>query len=320
MKVPQNLNNLILQVKLGKITPQQGLNLLVEDIQTFPFLYGLQQYDEEFKSEFILKLLQAGPGFFERYREENGQFKTYIYSLIKYQIQDLLRSMKKDMIREKNVEKMSVMDYEESIDKYSKDEYNLSFVNFKPYKPVKTELPPYLRNNPLLCDQNYKKLFSEKGKERKINKLKKTALVLALKSCYYLTDENCREISKLCNISYESLDTVVQELKDSTNRKEAKFRQIQESRDKSFQLKCMFNEKLNEETNENVKEKLKKNYEYHTKHWISKNEILKQGSVLPSPTNKKLAETLGICERQVGYYLQNAEKIVNAYVNENAHE
>ena len=292
MKVPQNLNNLILQVKLGKITPQQGLNLLVEDIQTFPFLYGLQQYDEEFKSEFILKLLQAGPGFFERYREENGQFKTYIYSLIKYQIQDLLRSMKKDTIREKNVEKMSVMDYEESIDKYSKDEYNLSFVNFKPYKPVKTELPPYLRNNPLLCDQNYKKLFSEKGKERKINKLKKTALVLALKSCYYLTDENCREISKLCNISYESLDTVVQELKDSTNRKEAKFKQLQESRDKSFQLKCMFNEKLNEETNENVKEKLKKNYEYHTKHWISKNEILKQGSVLPSPTNKKLAETL----------------------------
>lgn len=319
MKVPQNLNNLIIQVKLGKITPHQGLNLLVEDIQTFPFLYGLHQYDEEFQSEFILKLLQAGPGFFERYREENGQFKTYIYSIIRYQIQDLIRSMKKDTIREKNVEKMSVLNYEESVENYSNDEYN--FVNFKPYKPEKTDLPPFANKNNIQSNQNYKNIFTpQRGKERKINKFKKTALVLALKSCYYLTDENCREISKLCNISYDSLDSIIQELKSSTNQREEKLKQLQDSRDKSFQLKCMFHEKLNEETNSEEKEELKRNYEYHARHWLSKNESLKQKSVLPSPTNKKLAETLGICERQVGYYLQNAEKIVNDYVTKNANE
>lgn len=324
MKVPQNLNNLIIQVKLGKLTPQEGLNLIAEDIQEFPFLYGLHVYDEEFRSDLILKLLQNGPGFFYRYKAENGVFKTYLNSLIRFQIQDLLRAQKKIKFKEKNIETMSILEYENDQDKYNDDEFSNSFVSFSPYTSKNTDFPPYskkfsdkIRTQTADNDINVKKQF---GKQRKSTKLKKTALVLALKSCYYMTDEHYKSLSQLCGIPYESIEKLVEEVKESTSMRQNKISKIQTARDKAFQLKCMINERLQNEENENAKEFLQRTYEYHTKHWNNTNSLLKEKAFFPSPTNKKVAEVLGLCERQVGYYLQNADKIVTEYINNSSNE
>ena len=49
---------------------------------------------------------------------------------------------------------------------------------------------------------------------------------------------------------------------------------------------------------------LEKKYLKHTQLWISLNKKLKDGVINIRPTNKAIADVLGICERQVSYYIK----------------
>lgn len=338
MKVHENLNILEEEVSQGKLSPREGFERILSDMMEFPQNYGIQNYDEELRSDLILRLLQRGPDFFKRYNKSFGQFSTYFSSLVKYQMKGILHQHQINQITEKNISEISKIEYENSQLKYNNQEFSYRLTNFKPYFPVKTDKPPYRAKNTLAvnrhnaqnhkvaeketfygkeeefkCSTQSKKLIPAETKYSKNSRFERTALVLALKSCYYLTDDHIDGISTLCKIPKEKLIEIVEELKESTEKRQDKIQKVQKARDRSFQLRRKIEEELANFPAEDKKQELLKNYRLHTRNWNVKNNTLKDSAYLPSPTNKKIGEVLGLCERQVGYYLQKASETVENY-------
>ncbi|MBQ5999716.1 MAG: hypothetical protein IJL70_09660 [Treponema sp.] len=319
MKVPENLNTLAILVKLGKITQKDGLNRIAADILEHPFNYGLHQFDEEFQSEVILSLLQKGPDLFNRYNPTQGQFKTYLCSLIRYQIKEILRANHKKEINEKHIAIMSMLDYENSVAKYNAEEPVFALSDFKPHATKHSEQVPFRDNHTLqsyINKKNNEELDCIKlmGKYKKKNQIKKTALILALKSCCYITDSHIENLSEFCGIPKEKLISLVEELKDSLEDRRMKLSKIQNSRDREFLLKRNLEEEINNSYESKNEERLVKFYDLHKKHWTMRNSELQNKNCYPSPTNKKVAEVLGICERQVGNYLQHADEVIENFL------
>ncbi|MCR5496204.1 MAG: hypothetical protein K6F15_11280 [Treponema sp.] len=336
IKAKENLNEVAKSVCEGKITPQQGLDLILKDIMNFPLSYGLTKYDDELKSDLVLRLLERGPSFFIRYKGEIGEFSTYLKSLIKYQIREIYRLKRLDDISSKDIEDYSKFDYESSQSKYEKEEFSYRLSNFKPYFPGKMDKIPYASKNNfrainkeskenLVAENinNYKKedfsmgntspCFNFQNKYQKKTWFEKTALILALKSSYYLTDEHIEGISNLCKIPKSKLIEVVEELKDSIAYKEKKIQMAQRARDRSYQLHRKAARQLEDFPKSDKKNILEEKYKFYTKKWLEKNKKLKEAPYFACPTNKKIAEVLGLCERQVGYYLQKADETIHKH-------
>ncbi|MBQ1629123.1 MAG: hypothetical protein II098_08200 [Treponema sp.] len=319
MKVPENLNTLAILVNLGKITPKEGLNRIAADVLEHPFNYGLHQFDEEFQSEVILGLLQKGQNLFKRYDPAQGQFKTYLCTLIRYQIKEVLRTNHKKELNEKHIAIMSMLDYENSMAKYNAEEPVFALSDFKPHPLNPTEKVPFRDNHTLqsyITKKNNEELDCIKlmGKYRKKNQIKKTALILALKSCCYITDSHIDNLSEFCGIPKEKIISLVEELKDSLEMRRMKLKKIQNSRDRAFLLKRNLEEEINNASDSKKEDRLVKFYDLHKKHWTMRNSQLQNKNCYPSPTNKKIAEVLGICERQVGNYLQNADEVIEEFL------
>ena len=319
MKVQKNVNELVFHVKLGKITAKEALDIIVSDMQENPVLYGLHQFDEEFRSDLILKILQKGAKIFDLYNPNNGQFKTYLSSLIKYQAKDLLREKYKKEINEKHLSSMSILNYEAETEKYALCESGLSLSDFKPFIPSSKEKIPYRDTYTLQSyirqkEQDEFNCIKIMGKYGKKNQIKKTALVLALKSCSYITDDYIDSLSSFCGIPKETIERLIDEVKDSLEEKNKKITRIKNSRDREFLLKRNLEEKINSMNGKDGVNQLERFYDLHKKHWEIRNNELHNKKYLPSPTNKKVAEVLGICERQVGNYLQHADEVIEEFL------
>ncbi len=319
MKVQKNVNELVFHVKLGKITAKEALDIIVSDMQENPVLYGLHQFDEEFRSDLILKILQKGAKIFDLYNPNNGQFKTYLSSLIKYQAKDLLREKYKKEINEKHLSAMSILNYEAETEKYAFCESGLSLSDFKPFIPSSKEKIPYRDTYTLQSyiqqkEQDEFNCIKIMGKYGKKNQIKKTALVLALKSCSYMTDDYIDSLSNFCGIPKETIERLIDEVKDSLEEKNKKITRLKNSRDKEFLLKRNLEEKINSLNGKDGANQLERFYDLHKKHWEIRNNELHNKKYLPAPTNKKVAEVLGICERQVGNYLQHADEVIEEFL------
>lgn len=340
MKVHENLNKIAEQVNAGKLAPQEGLDRILEDMLNYPWFYGIQNLDEELRSDLVLRLLERGPGFFSRYKSDSGQFVTYFSTLVRYQVRDAMRCRHLKEINEKNVSELSRIEYENSLSKYNSQEYSYRLSNFKPYFPGRQDKAPFRPKHVILQEERTeqkktaaenagqyskareifpatkKNILNINGKYCKKNLFEKTTLVLALKSCYYLTDDHIEGVSTLCGIPKEKLIEIVEELKESVSKREEKIMRAQKARDRSFQLRLKIEEELEDLPENARKEELLKNLQLHTKNWNSRNSMLKTQSYHPSPTNRKIAEVLGLCERQIGYYLQKAGETVEKHNKE----
>ena len=54
------------------------------------------------------------------------------------------------------------------------------------------------------------------------------------------------------------------------------------------------------------KHKLSNKYDKQTNTWKTLNQQLKKGIINIRPTNKAIAKALGMCERQISFYIKNA--------------
>ena len=137
---------------------------------------------------------------------------------------------------------------------------------------------------------------------------------MALKSCSYITDEYIDSLSSFCGIPKETVIRLIEEVKDTLEEKNRKISRIQKSRDREFLLKRHIEEELNSNNRNDRTIELERFYDLHKKHWEIRNNELQNRKYLPSPTNKKVAEVLGICERQVGNYLQHADEVIEEFL------
>lgn len=146
----------------------------------------------------------------------------------------------------------------------------------------------------------------------KASKSAKTTLILALKSSYYMTEENIETVCDYCEISKKLMEETIRELKESVEDKQSKRERLQSYRDKSFNMHIKYQTELFENTDPKKRQELLEKYRLHTENWHKRNHKLQDEHSKVCPTNKQLAEILGIGERQVANYIHNAEKLVES--------
>lgn len=146
-------------------------------------------------------------------------------------------------------------------------------------------------------------------------------MVLALKSSYNITETNINMIASCCNIDKEKLQEIVDYLNDKLKCKLTRKRELEEKRNSVYFYKKKYEhqiKKLSEEVKEDnkyVSESLTEKYNRKYEKWGNLNKKLNNSSHFLKPTNKEIANVLGLCERQVNYYIK-ALKNINDKENE----
>jgi len=297
----EELNALPEKLYSGKLSHKKAMDEICKYvIENYP-LYGLHKHDEDFKQEILLELVERGHHIFRLYKPDYGDFFTFLYCYICTLINSCYKKQACATLKEK-------ITMEDSLDTLSEKEFKYHRIDFDNFDLPKIPYAPK-RIPPEEIQQTLREL-SLKRNDKKI-------LVLALKSSYYLTDEQIDRICKLYKIKPEYFISMIQHCKDSMLKKTERRERAMERRNFAYYHHRRYNQilyNIEEDYSLNKPEYLLAEYEYkekkHRKSWNRLNEAFENGLLYMRPTNKTVASLMGICERQVNYYINCARREV----------
>ena len=304
-----NLNLIPDMLQKNEVTRKEALNLLCEFILSDRPVFGLIKFDEDFVSELILRILERGTVIFDSFNPESGSFYTYFFKYVQSVKFHLLKELSINELKYKHVVELS------------KEDLYISDTNCT-YYPSKSLIKNEEKNIDEILNKSdiYPKDFLKLIKKHPRG-YEKLLLVLALKSSYNITERNINMISSCCNIDKEKLQEIVDYLNDKLECKLTRKRKLEEKRNSVYFYKKKYEhqiKKLNEEVKEDnkyVSESLTEKYNRKYEKWGNLNKKLNNSSHFLKPTNKEIANVLGLCERQVNYYIK-ALKNINDKENE----
>ena len=295
------LDYVLKDLNSGTITVKQAVNRICTFISKNYPVFGLHRYDEDFRSEIILAFLERGEHILSLYNPEAGNFFTFIYCYL-----NTLASSKRKVHAKSSVSEIVVMEelkktVEEKALKYTGINYSHIDMPKAPYayKPVPAEELKNALQELASCNAD------------------KKILVLALKSSFYLPDSQIDRICKLYKINKEHFYELIQVCKNSIQKKSDKRWKIQERRNSAYyhhqRYKTIIN-KLSQDDisheNDILISRISRKQQKCKKQWSKLNHSFEKGLMKLRPTNRTVANLLGICERQVSYYINCAKKEV----------
>ncbi len=311
-------------VQSGKLNWNQGIRQMIVFILKNKPLFGLTRYDDDFISEVIIDFLDRGEAAMAQYLRLNGTFYSYTYCFVKNICNSIIkRKSIKHVIEYHNLYE-SIINYENKIDSYA----NIKYSEFERPKVPYNFTPISVNDFQIACKtdsyQIKKIIKSDKSELYKeiMDKLRDFSplmiqniiLVLALKSSYYITEDQITAITQMFNIDYNKFHQIILKIKTEIVDREENKLQLEMRRNKAyFQHKKLrdqieFN-KNSEEYREYLNPQLKVKYKRSTKNWTVLNHQLEEGKVMIRPTTKLIAKVLGISIRQVTYYQSTARKL-----------
>lgn len=320
-KSPLDLEEISKQVQNKKLSAEDGAKLIAEDLHRNPNAYFLISEDEDIISELSLKIIEIAPYVFKNYKKNLCSFKTYIVSFLKYQTLSLLRIRKIKSKKEHAILRHMELSYEHKLSQYENDEESFKIAHMRNFvPPAKDKISWKERHN--------KKYAAKKSSPEKIKNLAqywknrsstkaRTALILALKSSYYMTEENIDSVCDYCELSKNIMKDAIREFEQKNSTRKKKVEKMQNMRNKSFSKLIQIQEEIKKfDDNQEDTSELVKKYKYHTENWNKRNDKLKSPGFKICPTNKDVGKILGICERQVGNYIKNAENLAEEMKND----
>lgn len=311
-------------VKAGKTSWKQVSKDLVLFILKNKPMFGLQKFDEDFISDFIIIFLDRGPESMAEYNTNRGPFFSYLFCITRnYQTSLMKKAAVQNQIEYLKLSE-SISNYESKIDAYK----NINFNDFEKPKIPYSYKPISYKDFQIACktdSYHIKRVINSKesGLSENIkDKLKDYSpimiqniiMVLSLKSAYYITDEQIDKISALLNIEPSKLHQIIQDVKLQMERRIHNKEKIEIRRNRAYFLHKRFKSQM--EWNEsNIAEpeyenyKLNKKYLKNTRNWNNLNHQLEEGKIHIRPTTKLIAKILGMSPRQVTYYQTTARKL-----------
>lgn len=148
----------------------------------------------------------------------------------------------------------------------------------------------------------------------KISNIDRKILILVIRYAYFITDEHIHNICNTYKAQEESLFSLIEYVRKIMEKKMERHQALIERRNKAYfyhkkyesQIKYI-DESVYITEPEKLKENLKDKNQKHICTWQNHNQKLKEGCLFPHPSNKMIADLLGISERQVCYYLYCAK-------------
>lgn len=320
MKNRDFINEIPALLEEGNISKEEAIKVIAEYVMLHPRAYGIPEHADDLRSEMNVRILQNTEALLDRYEKRYCEFSTYLYSFVHYQLLTILKIWKDNTICDRTFFRDFHSELETLLCNYEQDEYEYKILHFTPHSLSQMEKAPYKRK-----EKNSEKQFETAKRLLQANadltdyfrsiksSKEKMLLILALKSSYFIDEEQIKNVSEYCNIPVSKLSNSISDMNDTLNKKTKEIKEMENKRDKEFFLHRKYREEMQDFDDYNINTARAKHvghlYEYHTTKWKNQNELIKQRKLKNCPSNRSIADVLGICERQVGYYIKNAEKI-----------
>lgn len=286
-----DLNQIPELVKTQALNQQEVISILCKFILHNKPLFNLHNHDDDFVSEIIISFLENAVPLLNQYNSDLGSFSAYFYN----HIIGIVHSVRKKIARKAHDNYFYFQDY--IINNEDKT------YKFKPLDIQERPKTPYA----------FKTITYEQIKNivvPKIEKIDRKILILTIRSAFDVTDEQIRNICSVYNVEDEYLFILIEYIRKTLEKKAIRREELLERRNKAYyyhkkyesQIKYI-DEAIYVNEPDKLKENLIKKNIKHTTSWQNHNLRLQEGCLLLRPSNKFISELLGICERQVSYYL-----------------
>lgn len=317
-------NELIKQFQKKVLTCEQTVNKLATYVLENIHVFSVQT-DDDLRSEIVLYILDKGKQIIETYDEAKGDFFNYFYSFVKNAEKTCKRKTYRVTLQDIHSFNEQILEFNETCTQYTPSRYLDPEPTKVPFRPNKINIQSFqeaCKSNKYSIKQYIPKvdenaLVLERLKQINPIKLRKMIIILSLKSSYYLTDNTIEHISNLCSINKDLFADAVQFLKNDLFHREKHKKLVEERRNNAYynhskyknQIQWMLEEDDDDNFNVYKLETIIEKYNKHTKSWKNYNKKLATGITNIRPTNKAIADLLGIGERQVSYYIRNAREL-----------
>ena len=290
------LNFLPGKIKSREITKKQAVNIICTFIINNYPIFGLHKYDEDFREDIFVYFLEHGEHLLDTYSEDTADFFTFLYSNIISYINTRRRSLARSYVKERLTvaESMNLLeDTNQSYESINYKSFELAQTPYS-YKPISVE--------------SLKQIFEPLSKDSSDKKL----LVLAMKSSFYISHEQIKKICSIYKIKIDDMYKTIEYCKRSIDKRSTKHSLVIERRNSAYfqHKKCEYELLLMREndTPQELQDDLVRKNRKHKKNMNIINSKFEHGYLHLRPTNRTIAEILGICERQVTYYINCAKK------------
>jgi len=293
-----DLNSFPEKIRTGVLSQKDAINNICSFISKNYRVFNLQKYDEDFRSELIVSFLENGVKFLNSYNPEIGDFFTFLYCYINSMVSTRIRALSLKTLKETVTLSEGITSLQEKEYKYSRITHHISEIPKAPYAYKPTNI------------EELKKVFANISSDKTDKKL----LVLAMKASFYISDSQIKKICEIYDLAIDDFYRVIQYLKNSLMDKNDKRVKAEQRRNFAYYHHKRYNlqlEKMAESENKLqnlISDSLKTKQDKHERNWQKMNKKLEEGYLYLRPTTKSIADLLGICERQVTYYINCARK------------
>lgn len=290
----KSIEDIPILVSSGKMTLKDGIGSIAEEIFRCPFRFGLQNYDEDFRSDIIETFLEKGHLVLKHYRPSVGDFRPYLYSFV----QGLILTKRRDTARHQ-ISELSLKQY-----------FSDSTLLITCTSVSSSTFPDELTIRKTASSGSRLWNLLRRGPQYAATPDAKTALILALKSSFYIPSDTIDRVSSFCGIDSEDMHRLIDKLNIKLDHRACMRKKLISKRDDAyyFHRRYLLQMKYGNGEHTDMKAVYRK-YVRQTKIWNNRNFDLTKCRFRVCPTNKTVADILGICERQVSYYIKRARDI-----------
>ena len=300
------LDLLPLECKKKSLSYEEAAMKIMEVVYTNPGRFNLLDMDEDSRSDFLLEMLPKFKGLVERYDSAFGPLGAYVY----YSLPGMRLSWERrrvDQLAGEQAASASVRGIYESAMEKKTVQVADSFSRWQ--APVRGAAV----KKEASADLVFKKVFRHPrgllDARSKIFK-QRSALVLALKSAWYIDDESVEKISGYLECSSDDMANTLAEIKDSLVKKNEKREQMKMRRDRAWYFICKYRERLARlEPNSEAWKKTRRRLEYQLSSWKNKNRLLNGCRMTVSPRNSEIAKILQVHPYRISVFLKYAKEM-----------
>lgn len=289
-------------VESKKLSWQEACMQIYITLYNNPGRFNLLDMSDDNRSDFLLNFLQyKTENLLQNYNPDIAPFGAYIYFTIQSSKLTFLKKLSDQKVKDNLFRDESAIQYSEQIE-------DGVFYNSEVAESIPAYIPQSKEDEiPQLV---YKKLFTKHRyrlsvKESQQRKLRQGLLILALKSAWYINDEQINKVSRVCEISPHVITDSICKLKANLITKSLCRREIENNRNKAYCFIKKYKEEL-----ENISDKnspifkiINRKLNYQEKNFRNKNCILQTGKFKISPSNLEISTILGISEKLISCYL-----------------
>lgn len=297
------LDSIPQKVRDGFLSAKEAAMSVMKIVYTNPARFLIRDMDEDDRSDFLIDCLPNFEKMILRHDEKISQFGLYLY----HSMAGLKMSWYKKM-REREIAARVMRPEMKDIYENDCEKSLLSVASPSDMGQRIFGDDEFSENRSVGIKDIFKSRHGNSHVDARTRE-KRLAVVLALKSAWYLDESHIDKLSRLCECPRDELEKKVQDLRDTLLDKSTKQEDLEKRRDNAWFFVCKYRDELSRmDKNSASYQSVKRKLEYQLASWKKKNAIIRRSRKI-APENSAIAKVLDIKPYSISTYLKCAKNL-----------